>query len=946
MNHPRISLCLLLVCATLLCLAQEAPKIPAHTVVDLRPYTNMGLADEKPDDGVGGWSDQGPDQDGRAFAPLLKEKLYNGVPFEIHPEGKCVLAMNDKDHFRGGPVNVDIPLPKPAKARALFMLHTGAWLKIDAGHITVKDTQGHQKQFEVKGRTDLGDWFGNGTRVHNGIPVVIAKNNNLKDISIYLSRFVIPEYFGPIASIHFTTKRSCIWLILGATLTEEVLPMPEYKELIIQKGDEWQPVQWRPNMYTIPGSALDRSGYLPKKTTDELGHLIRKGEHFYLENQPERPARFLVNAFHGDKLAWISHKVIDAWTREMWLNGYNMIRPHFLDMGLMLKSEKDLEFNLKVLDNFDYLVFQCKKYGIYMMFDAMTSWIGYQAGDMWSVQWRNHANSYKWRINFEQKVKDNWSQGVEKLLTHVNPYTQTRLVDDPILGIAIAYNEQEFGFMRTVQEPVVGPHWRKFLKDKYGTIEALRQAWGVKDAHPATFDEIPVWDATRYGGVNGNDAAIFVCQLESDLMRWYISEFRRIGFQGPVTGFNCGKSTDHCMRRLDADFVASNSYHAHPSAWTSKDSVVAQKSSLESGISYFRGFPACRAPGKPFAISEHNICFWNQYRYEQGFASGAYSALQDFSAITAHAEAVNIEQGDFVPFQLARDPVMRANEFLTFFLFVRGDVKTARPLTRIQVREEEIYSPNGPKGGMPAEQSLLSLVGGLSLECIPRGGTPMPLRPNETAYHLGGTAKVIVGDAVMDTQHDAAASAEAAIRELKRRGILPKDNRSDGKYIFESETGELLMDTKKLTLEVNTPRLQGICAPAGTVASFPAFRVEKMSLKGNLAVVSIDGDTPIPQAKRLVLVYSTNALREGMAFMTDDMTTLVTMGGKTTLVQCGQFQVALKHDTPERLNLYPLDFAGKRLKQIAPVIAEDGWARFAVDMAKDGQAFFYEIAVE
>ena len=58
------------------------------------------------------------------------------------------------------------------------------------------------------------------------------------------------------------------------------------------------------------------------------------------------------------------------------------------------------------------------------------------------------------------------------------------------------------------------------------------------------------------------------------------------------------------------------------------------------------------------------------------------------------------------------------------------------------------------------------------------------------------------------------------VAELKRSGLLPAGNATDfGKQVYQSDTGELLMDVKARRFTVNTPRTQLVALPAGRTES-------------------------------------------------------------------------------------------------------------------------------
>ena len=66
----------------------------------------------------------------------------------------------------------------------------------------------------------------------------------------------------------------------------------------------------------------------------------------------------------------------------------------------------------------------------------MSSWTGYTTLSPWDPKVVGKSD-FKYKIHFDPAVKKNWSDGVKKLFTRVNPYTKTRLIDDPVLAMII-----------------------------------------------------------------------------------------------------------------------------------------------------------------------------------------------------------------------------------------------------------------------------------------------------------------------------------------------------------------------------------------------------------------------------------------------------------------------------------------------------------------------------
>ena len=182
-------------------------------------------------------------------------------------------------------------------------------------------------------------------------------------------------------------------------------------------------------------------------------------------------------------------------------------------------------------------------------------------------------------------------------------------------------------------------------------------------------------------------------------------------------------------------------------------------------------------------------------------------------------------------------------------------------------------------------------------------------------------------------------NADDYFDRLRKAGFLPRNNRSnDAKGIYETSTGEILMETKRCYMQVDTPRLQGICAEAGTKARLTDFEIRGMSVRGNIAVVSLNR-TPLKDSERMVLVIATNALNDGIIFEDKEMRFLKNIGNKAAVIQTGKFTVALGNKNASDLKAYALSMSGERIAQI-PVSVENGKAVIPIDTAKTPTVFF------
>ena len=919
------------------------------TALDLRGSANMGFADPKANDGRGGWSDQGPDNDAASFRPR-PDGLYAGFPFRVMKPGKnggkSVLSMKSF-HFPGGSAFAKTELKHPEKASWLYLLHTMCHnAKGNVGWVEIVGTSGKMQKIPVAIGKDIADWW-NPKRLENAYPAVLWNNSQGGTVGVYVSRFPLLPEVSPVKSVTFRSAGQVpVWIILGATLSGVDYKFPDLRKFVTKEDRKWRPLPpAKPGV--IAGSALDRSA-LTKKTAVTERVMINSAGQLALEKSPDVPVRFLTVADSYETFNMFqSKKHIEEYARQLRLQGYNMARLHYLDSILMSGSKKALEFNQKNLDKFDYYVYCMKKNGIYLNLDAMCSLYGYDLGNTWYPD--KSGRNFGYDIYFKESVKENWRKGVGKLLTHVNPYTKTRLAEDPVLAIVNGKNEQEFALMawRYPENPqYMLPSWREFLKRRYQTISAFNSAWGMK---VKDWKEIPVFtrqDATARNR-RGEDVARYKSELESGMYDWYVAELRKMGYKGIVINYDMGQNLRYIALRKPFQAIGMHSYHGHPSVDGQFEQTIDQSSSLSKANAMFRGINSTRLTGKPLLVTEYGIVFWNKYRYEEAFSAGAYAAFQDHSALTVHSQTVSIRPETAIrPFGCTSDPVIHASEFLTAYLFRRGDVSPARVHIRLDLNTEAMYRDRTFLDGIHTGQSRLCLLTGVSTAVDP----DFPVRKNELALSTAGGSTIMTrpGYTMVVDKPGTPFDINTIMNEFKKQGLVPRTNRTDAaKGIFENSNNELYLDAEKRFLSVNTPNLQGICAEAGSApVQLAEFGVSDLTTRGNVAVVSIDGK-PLADSRRIVLVYATNALNTGMEFLSDDMRILRKQGKTPVLVETGAFQFTLVNRNAEKLKLYALATDGSRRFEL-PLEKKGPLVRGRINTAeyKDGPSLYFELAVE
>ncbi len=938
----------------------------ADTFLNFAKVANMGLADEIEGDGKGGWSDQGPDNDGKNFD--FKALMYANVPFQpVNPaqnNNKSIITIKSLK-FPAGIEKASFDIAdKKTKAKYLYLLHTLCWDtgSGNVGLIKITGTGGKAQQIEVKSGMDVSNWW-SPKSISNGFVGATWTTTSGGRVGMFVSRFALNSDLGEIKQIELISANlTPVWIVAAATLSDTEYKFPSTEKFTVKADAVWKPVNRATQPCIVENSALDRSKFLPSGKAGDQGRVIANSNgQLAFEKNPETPVRFL-SGCEGTDAFWgrggvapaqlTSHEAIAGYARELKNNGYNMTRLHFLDTVLMRGGKTDCDFNPDDLDKFDYFIYCLKENGVYLNIDAMSSWTGYTTLSPWSPKVVGKSD-FKYKIHFDPAVKKNWSDGVKKLFTRVNPYTKTRLIDDPVLAMIIGFNEQEFAFIYDFDGSLALPAWREFLRKRYSSIDKLKTAWGKDAPNVSDFSRIPAFDKADFQSKSGKGADVgrFVRETEISTINWYRGELRGMGYKGLLSAYNMGKNYHYSAVRNAVDLVTMNTYHAHPSNYMQPGSTISQDSSIASCGGIFRWAIGGRLAQKPFAVTEYANTFWNRYRYEQAFVNGAYGALQGVDVLTNFAQPVNIVNAERInPFLTMHDPVLRAMEFLTFFMYRRGDVKSSGAKVRIVADSEDIYNTQAFSDAITSTQSKLCLVSGFSVESTDAKIKRPEIARNELEIPRIGGAGVktdIAGFAsVSGEKGNIVFDADAVVNELKKRNLVKPGNRTKMvNDIFESSTGELYMDARRKFMSVVTPGLQGICAEAGAKIDLGNLKIDEMSVKGNLSLVSVDDNKPLQTSERMVLVFATDALNNKMVFDEKERLTLRDIGGSPTLVETGKFTVTVKNNNADKLKIWALDLSGNRKLEIKPAKVSAGEITFSVDTAKlpDGPSLFFEL---
>lgn len=915
---------------------------PAENFADLSKAANMGFADAREKDGVGGWSDQGPDNDAAGFD--FRKERYANVPFRVidpaKNNGKSVLVFGSVN-FPNGLESACVPVSGDGM-KMLYLLHTACWAPRTggvAGTVTLKGEKGEQR-IPVRFLQDLSDQW-NPTARKNGLIGAVWNNRTGGSNGLYVSRFPLDLKIGNVREIRLDGGTTgAVWIVAGITLSGSDFPPPKLERFVVRAGDRFRALKRPPTPQILPGSALDFSDL----NTGKIERIIinRHGR-FAKESEPEKPFRFFAvevstnskdhyvaqddgrrklnaRAFFKDK------ERISALVREIRRHGCNMVRLH--DMNMVTVRNGVAELNREKLDRWDWCIAECRKNGIYIQLDTMHVQ-GFSGLSRWSR--KGQARNSKFQLLFNPERREEYRIGMKALLEHVNPYTGTALKDDPVLAVLNYCNEQEFAFIITeFPWDAALPEWRKFIGDPSAPI-FTKNEWIAKNE-------------------KGRKINAFITMKWREMLAWYRKTIHEeIGYKGLGNLWEMTGSMHYNVLRNDLDYVMMHAYHAHVIAGVRQS----QASDIGSGLKQFRKLMDSRIAGRPFCVNEYASVYWNRYRYEEPFAVSACAAFQGFDMLLRHGSPIHVVDAErMFPWIMFHDPVTKASLVQTALLYGRGDVQEGKRGVRLTFSEKAVSENRIWYESLNSMQSRLALIARSGLEQTDPGPALRPPAPaDDLRIPLAGGASVVENTAGFATSLESGAgtfSLAGQIARLRKAGVISRTNRSDGAYVFENSTGELYINTDRNYMTVNTPRYQGVCGEEKAKAGLRDVSVELLKTRGIVSVASLQKEKGIAGADRLLLVYATNALGNKMTFDDESMRRVRYYGENPTMIETGRFRVELRNVNAEKLKLYPLMMNGKRCAPVKPVSVKNGTFLAEIDTAAlpEGPALFFELATK
>ncbi|MBR3220714.1 MAG: hypothetical protein IKF72_00665 [Kiritimatiellae bacterium] len=457
------------------------------------------------------------------------------------------------------------------------------------------------------------------------------------------------------------------------------------KPFKIVRGDKWIPLKVKCEIKE--GSALDFATVVP--TVAPCRRVVARGRHFEFEDSPGVVRRFYgVNVCNNANFA--KREVAAAFVRQLRRRGYNALRFHHHDNGMVEGSADGTKINPGQIDRMDAFLAECGKAGVHVTTDLFVSRkvprrsIGQDEDGFLGM------DEYKALTLVSEGAFSNLCAFARQWMAHVNPYTGLRWADDPTLALLAFVNEGH-----------VGMDGAEALR-KYPEYAAAWKKWATETG--CEMAEIPSgkpWNKTP----EMDAFAKFVATLEERFavrMRTFLKD--ELGVKALVSDMSSGFEREpfRAVRKRHYDYVDEHCYWDHPTwpgdAWRTPVKSMNTNPIRVHGADVLDLCSRVAVNGKPFVTTEYNFVGPSEYRHMAGLVAGAQAAREDWAGMWrfdwggSQWEMAHIDQVRSGLFAMSGDALARVDERVAMCLFLRGDLAAGGGEAAVANRETGAFS--------------------------------------------------------------------------------------------------------------------------------------------------------------------------------------------------------------------------------------------------------------
>ena len=858
------------------------------TTIPLKKVANTGFVDEKPADGKGGWTDQGPLNDMRSFP--VKQKKFAGVRFDVTDpatnNGKGVIGLFCDPHTMHYPKSATVAV-NGQKGKNIYLLHALGWeppYGTSVGDIVVRYTDNTTDTIPVISGKDAAN-FWRASQRKNAI-VGWTGVNDLAQICMSVSRFGIKN--KPIRNVEFKASGNGIWLIAGVTLTDDVIPTKPENITIMHPTGDWLLMQNR--KIVEPGSVLDLS-HMQDAPAGKYGFVRNVNGKFEFENRPGKPVRFFGSNIAFD-VNFMENQHCIRLADWMKAAGFNILRLHHFDHKLgKIIGKTSTTLDEKYMERLDYWVHLMKERGIYVTLDLYTIRVLAKGEVEELPNLRANCPSFKALAFISPSAMKSWEDFTRNMLTHVNPYTKLAWKDDPAIVTISCINEDTI-FANIDAEPQVSNLFRKKF-DEYTAQKGIKITPQNRDRY---------WK-------------IFLMEIYAKGYAHMKKFLRDLGVKALLTDQNMWANIPMTIMRNDFDVVDNHYYWQHPTflgtAWR-PPLYIGNRSLIDAmGGTMASMFP-CRIFGKPLTMTEWDFCNPASYSGEGFLMAGAYSALQDWDGILQFPLAstpIRIKSNKCeLSADLLNDPLRSTAIRGTAMLYLREDVAAAKDAYPMVLSETYMQDGNQEEGD-PLALRQLGFVGRVGSIVTPKNGKPvLPAGTRAVISMEKHWNQARVGKPVYNGLDN------DLLAKLVESGAVPAGSVDVKNRIFKSSTGELILNHKEHTFQAVTPRSECFVMKQGKSLEGKYAKVENKYSYGAFFISSCD-KTPLKESRRIMLLHLTDLKGNLSRFRGENFNVCESWGNNGEfLVKRGEAVITL--NAPAGLKVYACNIIGQRLREV------------------------------
>ncbi len=936
------------------------------TYIDISGQTNREFADETAGDGVGGWGDQGPNNDMSCFK-LYGEQTFAGIKFKIiNPKennGTAAIVMRGIMD-ESCPTDVTIPVGNGVKGKGIYFLHSspyGSNNGAEVGTYTIVYTDGTEEVIEIIDGLTTFNWWGTG-RSSKAVSVWSGTNGS-STVNLALLPWAIDgEKEIKEIKIHTLHEKNSPYLCLtGITVTDTDPYLPLQEELDIGNPDvsDWFAFQGSIDAEARMGTAIDGSNAL-EKPAGKHGHVKVDGERLVFEDGTEFN---LWATCIGGSGAYMTPKQAENNAKMIAAMGFNTVRFHAINPGYNAgagifngntsQTSSSTELSEQYMNMLGYLLKCLSDEGIYYGFDFSRG-INFKDDDRKGISAVKEGalmNNGWHRIHwFDEEIEDQDADILRQWLEWENPYTGYTLNEDPA-AIWISYCNECSLFKTEIDENSVGSYYHRslekqyneWLREKYPSREALEEAWAGapgegEDLHRLAADEDPYGEnggtvqifnkKDRDGSVlqRNRDQLNFMSDRElvsyqkfQDVMRKYAPKKLMQGATTCLAG-----QQEHIIPLYDAavggDFTSDQCYWYLPSGNAERmyegtkiggadDPVwMLYKNSKRLGI--LGDFAGRSVYGKPNFQTEWNASQPNPYRNEMYPMMAAMACTNDWHPVWFSWKNFPTPDVEGRMFESSNDFFrMHAGHEQS-----RPDAQALSPIVARMVNRQDLKKAEGGyyiKRHFPGDQYEKA----------------NQVIYTDATYSIAGKSTICFDDFAFDPDY----TSNDVIK-------LVKDGDKTG--IYASETDELAVDYNEQRYYINTPRTQGTSGwlDGDTIELDDViFEVSSNSGHGSAYLQSLTMDD-ISDTDSLVFTYVADARNNGQKMNSRGN---VVVDGGVGPVFCEPMHGRVTLKSKDSFKVHVLDHDGHRVGTLPVNYDEDGLAYF--EISKDEKTFYYEI---